>query len=99
MAIIKKRDLDYDYTWTSAPGHTPKSQDTLDGHIFDRNDGNSVLSLINSYIEESDITDKRVGLEAESLIKNRMPRNIKTERQAREWLKAELNKEPIDPSF
>ncbi len=86
MALIDRSDLQYDYTWTSKPGHNPRSESTRTGNMFRRDEGNEVLALINDYVKEEDIRDKETALKIETLIHDKLDREQTNRNEIKAWL-------------
>lgn len=88
MPLLSKRDLEYDYTWSSRPNRQqdPVPDDNPGRDVFDADDGNDVLDAINNYAEEKEITDKRRALEIERKMHENMSRDISTQRGVRDWM-------------
>lgn len=89
MALIKKSDLRLDYTWpTQHPSEAPIDHDDLGSTFFDRNNGDNVLSLINNYAERRGYTaeQKDEALRAEPVIREQLPKDLRTEDDAMNWL-------------
>lgn len=71
MSLIDKSDLKYDYTWSSKPAANPRSdtitQSDTQSRVFNREDGEGVLSMINEYAKDHEIEDKEEALRIEGL--------------------------------
>lgn len=89
MALISRGDLEYSgYTWSSNPKVEPRFHGMADDNVFDRNDGNDVLYVINEYARENDIKDKKKALELEKEIHQNLSEDITTQRDVTDWLKS-----------
>lgn len=86
MSLIEKGDLQHDYSWPSDnPGSNPKDADS---NLFDRENGKEVLHIINEYAKEENITDKKRALEIETKLHNNLSRDVSTQRDVFDWLRA-----------
>lgn len=92
MTLIEKKDLQYDYSWNK-PGNNPKSGEKPESTVFDREEGSDVLSVINRYADEHDITDKSRALKMESRIRTEMHDDIGTHKEVYQWLKSAFGKD------
>lgn len=86
MPLIDRSDLQYDYTWSSKPGESPRSGSTSKSSIFRRNEGNDVLAIINDYVDENDIKNKEEALRIERLIREKLAEEDMTKTEVRVWL-------------
>lgn len=87
MALIDRSDLQYDYTWSSSPGKSPRSESVDKSSFFRRNEGDDVLALINEYASENKIRDKQEALRIERLIQEKLNEEERTKAEVRAWLK------------
>jgi hypothetical protein len=86
MALIDRSDLQYDYTWTSKPGNSPRSDSTSKSSMFRRDEGSDVLALINDYVSEKDIKNKEEALRIERLIREKLSGEKMTREEVRAWI-------------
>lgn len=93
MALIDRNDLQYDYTWTSSPGKSPRSESTHTSSMFRRDEGDEVLALINDYVREQDIKDKETALRIESLIRNKLDKEQTSRDEIKAWLNNTLDRD------
>jgi hypothetical protein len=57
--------------------------------LFDRNEGYEVLYLINKLAEIWDLTQKKSGLKIETMIKNHLPSDIRSQENVKAWISKE----------
>lgn len=81
MAVINKSDLQYKYTWTTDKGDNPKYVGKLDRDKVDRDEGYEVLDFLNAVCNE-----KNQALQAERLIKTKLPGTIQKRDEIVKWL-------------
>lgn len=97
MPLIDRSDLQYDYTWSSQPGNNPRNNPSTGGStkssLFRRNEGDEVLSLINEYAKDNEITDKRAILEIETFIYENLGEGEMTREEVRAWLDGALSEQ------
>ena len=86
MGLINKNDLKLEYSWTTRASDNPIDHDNLGSKVFDRRNGNDVLRIINNYSEKRNVRDKDALLRAEPLIREKMPKDIRTEDDIMNWL-------------
>lgn len=97
MGLIEKGDLKFDYDWSSQPGDDPVKKEDIGSNVFNNNQGEDVLNMLNDYAEEHDITNKSDVLKAEDLLRNNLPKDLHTETDIMDWLWSKLRKdgEPV----
>lgn len=97
MPLIDRSDLQYDYTWSSQPGNNPRNNPSTGGStkssLFRRSEGDEVLSLINEYAKDNEITDKRAILEIETFIYENLGEKEMTREEVRAWLDGALSEQ------
>ncbi len=91
MGLIEKDDLNFDYDWSSQAGNDPVKKDDIGSNVFNSTQGEAVLSILNDYAEEKEITNKDDILEAEDLLRNKIPKNLNTKNDVMDWLWSKLN--------
>lgn len=90
MGLIEKTDLSLDYDWSSNPGDGPIEKDELNSTMFESESGEDVLSLLNKYAEQKESTKKEDLLEAETLLREQLPKDLNTEEDVFDWLWSKL---------
>lgn len=90
MVLLKRSDLQFNYTWTALEPDDPRISGQPDSTLFNRNEGYEVLYLINKIGEQNYITDKLTGLKIESLIKTQLPSHIRIQNNVAEWVKEQM---------
>lgn len=93
MALIKKNNLRLDYDWSTEPGETPADKDSILGNEFNPERGEDVLNVLNNYAEKRDIENKDEISEAETLIREKLPKDLNTEDNVMDWLWSALGHE------
>ncbi len=83
---LTKKDLKYTYSWTAIRGDNPKVTGEPDSTLFNRNEGYEVLYLINKIAEIKKWKTKNTLLNLEEKIKNKLPSNIRSQKNVKEWL-------------
>jgi len=91
MILFSRRNLHYsDYKWTSYIQHDPRVNGRPDDTIFDKEEGNEVVYLINKLMALWDYRFSNTGNKMETLINYKMPIEIATQEQVQTWLKENL---------
>lgn len=94
MSLIDKSDLKYDYTWSSKPAANPRSdtitQSDTQSRVFNREDGEGVLSMINEYAKDHEIEDKEEALRIEGLIRSQLGNEDMTYDKVMDWLEGQM---------
>lgn len=94
MSLIDKSDLKYDYTWSSKPAANPRSdtitQSDTQSRVFNREDGEGVLSMINEYAKDHEIEDKEEALRIEGLIRSQLGNEDMTYDEVMDWLEGQM---------
>ncbi len=93
MALIEKNDLRLDYDWSTEPGDTPADKDSLTGKTFNPERGEDVLNVLNNYAEKREIESKDDITDAETLIREKLPKDLNTEENVLDWLWSALGNE------
>ena len=99
MPLIDRSDLKYDYTWSTEPAQTPRSETTAESEteskLFRRKDGDEVLDFINDYSDKYGIETKEDALEIERLLRDELKDRDMTRREVQLWLHDHMQKERI----
>lgn len=97
MSIIERSDLKYDYTWSSKPASTPRSDVRTEkgsrSNMFSASEGEGVLAFINEYAQKHGITDKQEALRIERLLHNKLQEREMTREEVRQWLNTQMRGE------
>ena len=83
---IKKSDLSYEYLWTRYEDDDPKVTGIPDSTLLNRNEGYEVLSFINNYMREHNLSDVADGKKIEKLIRNDVPKKIHSHSNISKWI-------------
>ena len=87
MATYKKSDMVYDdYSWKAMDHDNPKITGKPDSTLFNRHEGYEVLYLINHLLKEKELTSVRSGNKMETLIREELPGNIRSQENVKEWI-------------
>jgi hypothetical protein len=81
MTAITKAQLVYKYTWSADQGDNPNYTGKLDRDKVDRDEGYEVLHFLNSICKTLD-----QALQAERLIKTKLPGTIQKRTEIHQWL-------------
>jgi len=76
-----------EYVWNDYEEYDSRVSGEIDDTEFDRNEGCEVLYLINALMEAWGLDKVKNGQKIERMIKSYMPYFIKTQREAKEWIK------------
>ena len=76
-----------DYVWNDYEEYDNRVSGEIDDTEFDRNEGNEVLYMINTLMGAWGLDKVNNGQKIERMIKSYMPYTIKTQREAKEWIK------------
>ena len=91
MILFSKRNLHYsDYKWTTYIQHDPRVNGKPDDTIFDKEEGNEVVYLINKLMGIWDYRFSNTGNKMEKLIHDKMPAEITKQEDVQSWLKENL---------
>ena len=89
--LFTKRNLIYnDYKWTSYLNNDPRIHGKPDDTLFDSAEGNEVVYLINKLMVLWDYRFPNTGNKIEKLIHDRLPPEIRSQEDAKDWIKANL---------
>lgn len=89
MPVINRNDLKYDYSWSTKPSDHPRSGVTetdSQSRVFQSDQGDEVLSLLNDYAEKHNIESKEKALILEMKIREEMDQKEMTRREVIVWL-------------
>lgn len=89
MPIINRSDLKYDYSWSTKPSDHPRKTTTetdSQSRVFRSNDGDEILSFINTYAESHNIDSKQKALEVEEKIRGQLNKGEMTRGEIQAWL-------------
>ncbi|MEB0226120.1 hypothetical protein [Pseudomonas sp. 10S4] len=81
MSAITKSQLAYKYTWSADSGDNRNYTGKLDRDEVDRDEGYEVLRFLNSIC-----ADKDQALNAERLIKTKLPGSVQKRAEILKWL-------------
>ncbi|KAA8484107.1 hypothetical protein [Arcticibacter tournemirensis] len=91
MILFSKRNLFYDdYKWSSYLNNDSRIHGKLDGTLFDHHEGNEVIYLINKLMVLWDYRFSNTGNKMEKLIHDKLPPEVRTQEDVRDWVKANL---------
>lgn len=91
MALIKKSELKYEYSWTAIPGDNPRVTGEPDSTRFSRKEGYEVLYLINKLAELWGFTKLASAHKMEKMINETLPSGIQTQKDVKAWIKENWN--------
>lgn len=83
---MKKKDLQYDYSWTAYGSDDPKVSGEPDSTLFNRQEGYEVLYLINKMAEIHDLKSIASGQKMERMIKDKLPGSIRGQEKVKKWI-------------
>lgn len=86
MALLKKSDLEYEYSWTAVPPDDPKATGEPDSTLLNRGEGYEVLYFINRIAAACGWKQKSTGLKMERLIKEHLPGDTRSHKNVLQWL-------------
>jgi hypothetical protein len=86
MAILKKSDLKYTYTWTVLGDDNPKITGKPDSTLLNRHEGYEVLYFINRIADNSKWETIVPCLKAERLIRDHLPSDVRSHANVLKWL-------------
>ena len=87
MALIKKSDLQYEYSWTVIPGDDPKVTGEPDSTRFSRNEGYEVIYLINKLCDLWDLKKIASACKMEKMINDDLPSGTQSQEGVKDWIK------------
>jgi len=86
MALIKKSELKYKYSWTVISGDEPKVTGEPDSTRFSRNEGYEVLYLINKLADLWKLKNITLAHKIEEMIKYNLPSETQTQKDVMDWI-------------
>ncbi|KAF9659299.1 hypothetical protein HBA12_03365 [Tenacibaculum mesophilum] len=86
MGVITAKDLRYSYSWTAIPSDNPKETGSPDNKLLNRDEGYEMLYFINNFCVLTNLTTKDDALKTETMIKEHLPSNIRSQANVRAWL-------------
>ncbi len=89
---MKKQDLIFTYQWTTFSGDEPNVSGYPDGTFFNRNEGFEMLFIIGCLLKSLNLKDNTDGQRMEFMLKKHLPKNILTQRNAKDWIETNWNK-------
>ena len=91
MILFSRRNLHYsDYKWTAYIQHDPHVNGKPDDTIFNKEEGNEVVYLINKLMSMWDYRFSNTGNKMEKLIHDKLPPEITKQEEVQNWLKSNL---------
>lgn len=91
MNLFSRRNLHYsDYKWTSYIQHDPRVNGKPDDTLFNKDEGNEVVYLINRLMGLWDYRFSNTGNKMEKLIHDELPADIFKQEDVQTWLKSHL---------
>lgn len=91
MTLFSRRNLHYsDYKWTVYQPSDPRVNGKPDNTVFNREEGNEMVYLINRLMIFWDYRFANTGNKMEKLIHDKMPEDVTMQRDVQNWLKANL---------
>lgn len=91
MMLFSKSNLIYkDYNWTLYSQNDPRINGRPDSTMFNRNEGNEVVYLINKLMFLWDYRFSNTGNKMEKLIHDWLPSDIKSQEEVKDWIKNNL---------
>lgn len=85
MDFFARPDLHYSYEWTTEE-NDPRLHGEPDHSLFNPNEGREVLYVINQFGKKHKAEVPVIGIKAERLIKVGLPAEIRTQKEAVQWL-------------
>lgn len=99
MPLLDRSDLKYDYTWSTEPAQTPRTETTTqtetESKMFRRKDGDEVLQFINDYSDKYGIESKEDALEIERMLRDELKEEDMSRREVQLWLHDHMQKERV----
>jgi hypothetical protein len=91
MILFSRRNLHYsDYKWTSYVSSDPRVNGKPDDTLFNKEEGNQVVYLINKLMIVWDYRFSNTGNKMEKLIHDKMPADLIKQEEVQQWLKENL---------
>ena len=87
MALMKRSDLQYEYSWTAIKPDDPKATGKPDSTFLNRGEGYEVLPFINRFAEKYNLTNIASGKKIEKMINKHLPGSIRSHANVTAWLK------------
>ncbi len=93
MALYSKSDLVYqDYSWTVYSNDNPKITGEPDSTLLNRKEGYEILYFINKFASIHGLKEKASGEKIERMIREKVPSNIHSQENIKEWIVENWNK-------
>jgi hypothetical protein len=91
MELLVKSDLIFEnqYVWTTVGEDDPRVTGEPDSTMFNKNEGDEVLYLINKLAEIWGLKQKNSGKKIEKMIKNHLPPDIRSQENVKTWISEE----------
>lgn len=86
MALMKKDDLQYQYSWTAINPDDPKATGKPDSTLLNRGEGYEVLPFINRFAEKHGLVNLASGKKIETMIKKHLPGEVRSHANVTAWL-------------
>lgn len=95
--IFNRKDLNFKnrYNWTDSSA-VPSDTETSPSPVFNRHQGEQVLSVINTIIDHNNFSKARSASKIESMLLS-LPQTDKTQEQVKDWVLRNWNKEMMLP--
>ena len=91
MVLFSKRNLYYsDYKWTAYTPNDPRINGKPDSTLFNKEEGNEVVYLINKLMAYWDYRFANSGNKMEKLIHDKMPDDVIKQEDVQIWIKENL---------
>jgi hypothetical protein len=91
MILFSRRNLHYaDYKWTSYAVNDPHVNGKPDDTLFNKEEGNEVVYLINKLMILWDYRFSNTGNKMEKLIHDKMPADVVSQNGVLTWLKENI---------
>lgn len=91
MILFSRRNLFYtDYKWTAYVQNDPRVTGKPDATLFNKEEGNEVVYLINKLMALWDYRFANTGNKMEKLIHDSLPQEITKQEEVQAWLKSNL---------
>ncbi|MGX8286482.1 hypothetical protein [Xanthomonas oryzae] len=86
MALVTKKDLQFQYSWTAIHPDDARVTGIPDSTFLNRSEGYEVLAFLNWLATTNKWIDKDPALKAERMIKNHLPGTIRSRANVWQWL-------------
>jgi hypothetical protein len=91
MILFSRRNLHYsDYKWSVYPHNDPHVNGKPDGTLFNREEGNEMVYLVNRLMILWDYRFSNTGNKIEKLIHDKLPADILSQEEVQKWIKGNL---------